>query len=1363
MNNSKLISLLLVLAMVLSMVVLPVAAVEEADAPETTETTAATEAPEPAAPEACPLHPDAEWTEVTAADWAAGAALTTGHYFLTENVDLTAALTVAADQTVCIDLAGKNLTQTTAFSTSPTEAHRVLEVTGGTLTVMDSTAAEVDGVYTSGVISGGWANGRAGSGKKAFGGNVYLVEGATFTLYGGTISGGKVNRHGIGEDATYGGNIYADSPEEGAVTTVNIYGGLVKDGVASSGYTNTNTNADRDANVYGGNIAVLNGTVLNIFGGVITGGKAENNFIASKSQGTYAAGGGNLYIQAGSVVTIFDGEISNGAAISNNKGITVTAADGTVYDALVANATGGNIYMTGSASELNISGGVIKDGSASATAAPYGEEGVIGSATASARGGNIYTYHGTVNVSGGKVQGGTTAASATGTDTSVSRYGGNIYNSNIVNITGGTVSGGEAREGGTIFNSKTVNISGGELIGGTAVYGGGIFQNADQTVNITGGVVEGGMALQGGAIYTKGTVNVSGGEVTGGTAMAVEETPATYFKLNNNISKGGNFYVSGGTVTVSGNAKVTDGCTYFRGGNFFTTGGSTVILKDNAVVSGGHNYFAALSDDGGNVSIEATDELPAVEGKVSAEWGGNFYNTGALKMYDNAVVKNGIAARGGNYAAATSNGDLYMYGGAIYGGNAKRSGETSDDIKFYNHAGCLIEMYAGYIGIVKDEGDSNVMNVYGGALTCNNEVTAACEKVHVTSLGTNSYIFWHADGTCDTCGHTFAAAGADTACETCSAVHETAGGVHSYVEGVCSVCGYEAAAHSGYDCGCENPAWVAWDGVTLEDGGHYYLTDDLQLAAAVTVSDAITVCIDLNGYTLTAAPGERVFNLAKNANCTVNVMNGTVRGSGAAAADGGGLIMVGAGATFVGYDATFIGGKTTQKAGGNFYVNGQVYLRKCEILNGQIDNEGATRGSDGGNFAIYNEDAVVHLIYCKVADGDVGTGNNAYGGNIYCGSNSTVVLEHTEVTGGRANDGGNIFLMNSKTGGHAYIYGDSAVKDAHEDTACGFYVYGSADYISNLYVFGGYIEEIKDRGNENEIMLFNGTFGFDPRTANTDGSSMVGECACVSYDEETGLYTVSHATAEYCDFCKSYSRQHPVVYANVGGHTYTDSNVCDSCGLVTAKIGDVEYTELAKALDAAEATDTVVLMRDITVADLNLYTTLDLNGNAVKANGIVDASNADAHIVDSVGTGSVAAEEVKMYETNNQLAVLVDGAYKYEDVSAKQKIQNVDATTKYLTFIIEDEAADTLLDDVLVNGDEFIVRITVTWNDGANVHHFNYNADLVKAYGLDADGNSVWGEKMFTCTINGLDEIGEHTITAEVVSGGVVVAAVTVA
>ena len=798
------------------------------------------------------------------------------------------------------------------------------------------------------------------------------------------------------------------------------------------------------------------------------------------------------------------------------------------------------------------------------------------------------------------------------------------------------------------------------------------------------------------------------------------------------------------TTEEEGAEPVTTGGTNARGGNVFVAG--TFNMYGGTISDG----FAGW---GNNVMLMSGGAMNMYGGNITGGGAKDysvFNQRGTMKIYSGTIkaTDTGYDAYIGTGTGATNGSNTYIYGGNIMGMDIDRLS--------------YLYMFGGYLKTLgANKNFVGEITVHNGIL--NTSATFAVAECAHKDVKDTYYHIWHAVGTCGTCGHTFAAAGADTVCETCSAVHETAGGVHSYEEGVCSVCGYEAAAYSGYDCGCENPTWVAWDGVTLEDGGHYYLTDDLQLAAAVKVSDAITVCIDLNGYTLTAAPGERVFNLVKNANCTVNVMNGTVRGSGAAAADGGGLIMVGAGAKFGGYDATFIGGKTTQKAGGNFYVNGEVYLRNCDILNGQIDNEGAARGADGGNFAIYNEDAVVHLTYCKVADGDIGIGNNAYGGNIYCGSNSTVVLEFTDVTGGRANDGGNIFLMNGKTGGYAYIYGDSAVKDAHEDTACGFYVYGSADYISNLYVFGGYIEEIKDRGNMNEIMLFNGTFGFDPRTANTDGSSMVGECACVSYDEETGLYTVSHATAEYCDFCKSYSRQHPVVYANVGGHTYTDSNVCDSCGLVTAKIGDVEYTELAKALDAAEATDTVVLMRNVIAGDLNIYTTLDLNGFELQAKGIVDAANADAHIVDSVGTGSVAAEEVKMYETNNQLAVLVDGVYKYEDVAAKQKIQTVDATTKYLTFIIEDAAADTLLDDILVNGDEFIVRITVTWNDGANVHHFNYNANLVKAYGLDAEGNSVWGEKMFTCTINGLDEIGEHTITAEVVSGGVVVAATTVA
>ncbi|MBO5868995.1 MAG: hypothetical protein J6Q54_08810, partial [Oscillospiraceae bacterium] len=1075
MNNSKLISLLLVLAMVLSMVVLPVAAVEEApEAPEATETTEATEATEPAEPTDCPQHAEAEWTKVTAADWAAGKALTTGHYFLTENVDLTAALTVAAGETVCIDLAGKNLTQTTAFVENITESHRVLEVTGGTLTVMDSVG--------TGVISGGWTSAKAGASLKAFGGNVYLVEGATFNLYGGTISGGKVNRHGIGNAATYGGNIYASA------STVNIFGGTVADGVASSGYTNTNSNANRDASLHGGNISV-NESVLNISGGTITGGKVEHNFACKLSQGTFSAAGGNIHIYKTTVV-ISGGTISNGSVITNNQGVDITK-EGTTYDTLTSNAYGGNIAVYGSASTLTISGGKIQNGTVSASATAYGD-GTMTNCVATARGGNLYIDAGTVTISGGKLTGGTTTA--TGNKEPLC-HGGNIYNSSDLIITGGTISGGVSEYGG--------------------------------------------------AVYTKGDIDMSSGEITGGVAMAGSKTPAEYFKLNNEISRAGNLYVYSGTVTMSGNAKITDGCTYYRGGNLYIAGG-TVIMKDDSVISGGYNYFAALAGSKGKVSIEATEELPAVEGSVSAEYGGNVYNMGTLKIYDNAQIKNGVAARGGNYSSSPSTGKLYMYGGAIFGGNALQ-GEASDDVKVGNKANCVFEMYAGVVQQFKDDGDANVISIYNGTITSDKEIVPACEKIHVSG---NHY--WHAAGTCAACGHTFATPGEETACTTCETIHVTTGGLHTYESGICTICGYAEAARGDYDCGCENAEWTAWDGQTLANGGHYYLTGDLQLSAELKLAekDAV-VCIDLNGYTLTAAPGERAFNLPKDTFCTLQIMNGTIQGGGVAVNGTGGIANVGYDATLICYDLTAQNGLTADaKAGGNFYVNGNLVMTGCVIRNGKIDNDKVGNGADGGNFAVYGSASSLELQSCQVMDGDVTTVGNAYGGNIYCGTNANITIMDTSITGGRANDGGNIFLMNSTAGGHAYFYGENEVKDAFEGVVNGFYIYGSKDYISNVYIFGGYFEDVKEKGTYNEIFIASGSFNVDPATLDA-----VIECGCVTFNEETGIYTVSHADVE-CEICKSKANRDPVNYSNIGGHTYTDSTLCDNCALVTATIGE---------------------------------------------------------------------------------------------------------------------------------------------------------------------------------------------------------------
>jgi len=172
------------------------------------------------------------------------------------------------------------------------------------------------------------------------------------------------------------------------------------------------------------------------------------------------------------------------------------------------------------------------------------------------------------------------------------------------------------------------------------------------------------------------------------------------------------------------------------------------------------------------------------------------------------------------------------------------------------------------------------------------------------------------------------------------------------------------------------------------------------------------------------------------------------------------------------------------------------------------------------------------------------------------------------------------------------------------------------------------------------------------------------------------------------------------------------------------------------------------------VESLDLYTTLDLNGKRLAAVGIVDAANADAHIVDNVGGGSVTGTDIRMYRENGQLAVDAahNNVYTFETVELKQKVEKLDTDRAFVKFYIDKTAADTMLDDSILAGADVKIRLTVEWTEGDinKSHSFVYNQELVDAY------ISGWDSKIFTCTISGLEGLGEYTITADIVSCNVI-------
>ena len=203
-----------------------------------------------------------------------------------------------------------------------------------------------------------------------------------------------------------------------------------------------------------------------------------------------------------------------------------------------------------------------------------------------------------------------------------------------------------------------------------------------------------------------------------------------------------------------------------------------------------------------------------------------------------------------------------------------------------------------------------------------------------------------------------------------------------------------------------------------------------------------------------------------------------------------------------------------------------------------------------------------------------------------------------------------------------------------------------------------------------------------------------------------------------------------------------------------AQIGEETYSKLTAALETEE---NVTLLCDAYVdGDVDVFgtATLDLAGFCLNSTGYVSAAP-EAYLIDSVGGSEIVALDVFLTHTaaDGKLAVKDGNKVVFETVSVKQKLTANGEKTK-ISFYIDKLAADTKLDDAILAGEDVQVKITV-YSDSltGGYHSFVYSQELVNQYTAD------WDSKVFTCNIKGLEELGEYTIVAEIVSCGVTVQA----
>lgn len=259
--------------------------------------------------------------------------------------------------------------------------------------------------------------------------------------------------------------------------------------------------------------------------------------------------------------------------------------------------------------------------------------------------------------------------------------------------------------------------------------------------------------------------------------------------------------------------------------------------------------------------------------------------------------------------------------------------------------------------------------------------------------------------------------------------------------------------------------------------GHWYVTQDMtqyvQYTFATNSKDPsknYTICLDLNGHTLTRSDNGRSFRVAYNE--TLNIMDSVGGGkivSGGGNNYNGGLIMMssagvvnmyggtlevveseyksgyggnvymsGAGTTFNLYNGVVTGGisyaenKSEPGYGGNFYIVSGATLNMYdgEISNGRAygiyDTATNTAVAAYGGNIYMSESSMVNIYGGVVKDGEAvretfeytvngetkTAANMSYGGNIYKVNtnklNGRLLIDGGTVTGGKAHRGGNI-------------------------------------------------------------------------------------------------------------------------------------------------------------------------------------------------------------------------------------------------------------------------------------------------------------------------------------------------------------------
>lgn len=771
---------------------------------------------------------------------------TTFHYYVVDNREFGYGPGVghrdetAKNYEIVLDLNGKTYCSTkSAMSVYSGDTLSIVDTVGGGKLTAKMVGVEANKIDPGVIVNMGTVNLYSGTICPAEGAEVPANAGTLFctgskavlNIYGGTVTGGKIYKEG---GATFGGNIHLST---GA--TLNMYGGVI-------------SNGDAGANGYGGNVNISTGSTANIYGGKIVGGKA--------------AYGGNISFANNKenpvTMNIYGGEIAGG----------------------IASVQGGNIRVSndGGETKLNMTGGSITGGQA-------------------ANGGNIYARVSDVTI-GGTVENGkaTTAAD-------------NLYfytpEFNTLKITGKI---GAVAADSTL--NKSIDIRSSKKDGAT--------------VELDGATIVGEMSLPSAAkLILSGATKIDVlklptsyiaelGEMKAGAEIGVS-ADGIFTTANDNVeaykayffatAKGKYVTVKNGALTVD--AKPTDNKNLVFNGKIATC---PVCLEDvewteltndgSANLTAGHYYLSAKVTKSGGTYVKKSATGTAcihLNGQdVELSGGASFLSFASGNSSKVNVMGNGnvsTTTNGGTLLDMGQGGSAELFGGTYYNkgtgpvalmytstltinnGVTVSTPEYPREIKVAGGAANLVIKGGNIAKINVMNGNANI----GGAPVIGELAVDSGKKVTLGALDDGASIGVNASGIFTNNSNQAADYKKYFTSKIAGKVVEVEGNALTVIDAPINNDDLVFEGGKAYCAACgTNVEWTALElnaTNALEAGKHYYLTGNGGVSSGtfMTVANAGTYCIHLNGKDITCSNGSPV--LGVSAAATVNVMgNGTV-------------------------------------------------------------------------------------------------------------------------------------------------------------------------------------------------------------------------------------------------------------------------------------------------------------------------------------------------------------------------------------------------------------------------------------------------------------------------------------------------------